>query len=194
MSFTIDAAALVEESTSRETFDVLEFVKASNLPTLDVTVYTDGDAALKLARIFVEEAAREKKAAEESLSIDDEYDGPDEDTINELHQRLTSSALVFHLRGLAPSAVRALENSLTAKLGKDTEEFTEEFNNTLIAKTIVSVETADGRISDKSWTAKQVATLNDSLYISEANKLFNGAAEVNFVGAIFDRAVNADFS
>ena len=194
----INIDAVVEEATSPETFDVLEFVKGANLPESDVTIYTDADAALKLAKIFIEEAARSKQASEDSLSIDDEYEGADEDTINELHERLTASALIFHLKGLAPAATTALENHLKATLpyteGAVNDEFNKEFNNTLIAKSIVSVERPDGQISTTTWTPEKVAVLNESLYVSEANKLFNGAAEVNYVGAIFDRAVNADFS
>lgn len=197
MAFEIDAA--LAEATDRETFDVLEFVKGANTPEQDVTIYTDADAALKLAHIFVEEAARAKRAEKEPLGLDEE-DSPvaDEDEINELHERLTASALVFKLKGLAPAAVRALENGLKAKLpyteGAENEEFTEAFNNTLIAKSIKSVTRADGAVNENAWTAESVAAINDTLYVSEANKLFNGAAEVNFVGAIFDRAVNADFS
>ena len=196
MSLNIEAA--IEEATSRETFDVLEFVKGANLPKNDVTIYTDADAALKLARIFVAEAARSKKEAEEGLSLSDEFEGPDEDEISELHERLTASALIFHLQGLAPAATKALENHLKATLeyteGAENEEFNEVFNNTLIAKSIVSVSTATGHTSDAAWTPEKVNELNESLYVSEANKLFTAAAEVNYVGAIFDRAVAADFS
>lgn len=200
MSFTIDVDAAIEEATSRDTFDVLEFVQGSNTPEQTITVYTDADAALKLAHIFIEEAARSKQASEESLGLtdEDEYEGADEAEINELHERLSASALIFRLKGLAPAAVRALESHLKAttdyKEGAENEEFTEAFNNSLIAKTIKSVERPDGSVSTTAWTAETVGKLNESLYVSEANKLFNGAAEVNFVGAIFDRAVNADFS
>lgn len=196
MSFNIEA--VIEEGTSRETFDVLEFVKSSNLPKSEVVVYTDADAALKLAKIFIAEAEQSKKAAEDALSIDDEYEGADEDEINELHERLSASALTFHLQGLAPAATRALEKHLQAtedyKEGGDNEAFNDLFNNTLIAKTIVSVERPDGKINTSPWTPEKVADLNESLYVSEANKLFTGAAEVNYVGAIFDRAISADFS
>lgn len=198
MAFEIEA--VLDEALDRETFDVLAFVQGANTPKTDVTIYTDADAALKLAHIFVAEAARAEAAAGDSLSIadDEEDEGVDEDEITELHARLTASALTFHLQGLAPAAVRALENSLKAKLpykeGADNEEFDSTFNNTLIAKTIKTVTAADGRVQSQPWTAEMVSVLNDSLYVSEANKLFNGAAEVNYVGAIFDRAVNADFS
>lgn len=193
----IEISAAVEEATSAETFDVLEFVNAANLPKDTVTVYTDADAALKLTKIFIAEAERAKNG--DSLSIDDEYEYADEAEITELHERLAASALVFELQGLAPAATTALENHLKAMLpyteGAANEEFNEMFNNTLIAKTIQSVTRAvDGVRNETAWTAEKVKGLNASLYISEANKLFNGAAEVNYVGAIFDRAVNADFS
>lgn len=201
MAYTIDLDSVLDEALDSGTFDVLSFVKGAATPEDDITVYTNADAALKLAKIFVAEAARAEKAKGDSLSLADEDpdEGPDEDEITALHQQLTASALVFHLKGLAPAAVTALENHLKATLsykeGAENEEFTKAFNNTLIAKTIQSVtRKSDGRVNPAPWTPEQVEALNESLYISEANKLFNGAAEVNYVGAIFDRAVSADFS
>lgn len=190
--------AAIEAALSKETFDVLAFVKGANLPVHDVTLYTDADAALKLARIFTEEAARQKRTNTDSLSIDDEYDGASEEEINALHERLTSTAIVVNMRGLAPAALRAMENHIKATLpyeeGGDNEEYNLAFNNELVAKSIVSVESADGRVDSTKWTRAKVEKLNEALYISESNKLFNAAAEINYIGAIFDRAVSADFS
>lgn len=195
----IEISAAVEELSSPDSFDVLEFVNSAILPQDDVTIYTDGDAALKLAKIFVAEAARQKQAEEEAIGLDEEYeDYADEDEITALHERLAASALVFHLQGLAPAATEAIEKHLKATLpyteGAVNEEFNETFNNTLIAKTIVSVEKSDGKVNTQTWTPEGVAALNTSLYVSEQNKLFNAAAELNYIGAIFDRAINADFS
>lgn len=188
----------IETVLDRETFDVLAFVKGANLPVHEVTLYTDADAALKLARIFVAEAAREKKAESDSLSIDDEYEGADEAEISELHERLASSAIIVHLQGLAPAALRAMENHIKATLpyeeGAENEEYNNAFSNELVAKSIVSIESADGRVDEAKWTRAKVEKLNDALYVSESNKLYNAAAEINYVGAIFDRAVSADFS
>jgi hypothetical protein len=111
---------------------------------------------------------------------------------------LVATSLTFHLQGLAPSAVSALEKHLKAttefKEGSENTTFTDAFNNTLIVKSIVSVERTDGAINTDKWTVEQVSDLLGQLYISEANKIYEGVAEINYIGAIFDRAVNADFS
>jgi len=193
----IDVDAAVEEATSKENFDVLAFVQGSNLPTHDVTVYTDGDAALRMARILIAEDEREQRRQLEGVSLADDDEAVDEDEITELHDRLVAS-LVFHMQGLAPSATRALHNKLKATHpyvdGGENPEYTEAFNNTLIAKSILSVENAAGAKNTDKWTAEKVSDLLDSLYVSEANKIFDGAAELTYIGAIFDRAVSADFS
>lgn len=202
MAFELDADAIVEKATSKETFNVFDFVQASNLPTSDVVIYTDADAALKLAKIFTAEAERAKKNADNSdgfsLADDFDEDATSEEVITELHARLVATSLTFHLKGLAPSAVRAIENHIKAttdfKEGKENEEFTATFNNTLIVKSIVSVERTDGVLNTDAWTIEQVAAFLPELFISEANKIYEGVAEINYIGAIFDRAVNADFS
>ena len=195
---TIDADTAVEAATSKDTFDVLEFVQGVNLPTNDVTVYTDADAALKMARILIAEQEREERIKQEGASLADDDELADEDEITELHERLVASRLVFHMRGIAPKAVKALDNKLKATHpyieGGNNPEYVTAFNNTLIAKSIVSVENAAGAVNTDKWTPEKVADLLDSLYISESNKVFDGAAELTYVGAIFDRAVSADFS
>jgi hypothetical protein len=195
----INTDELVEAATSKETFDVFAFVEGTNTPSDKVTVYTDADAALRLARIFVAEAEREELQKAEGIGLADET-GPvaDEDEITELHERLVASGLTFHLKGLAPKAREAIEKNLKAttnyREGAENEEYIDALNNTIIAKSIISVENAAGAIDERKWTPEQVGIFNETLYASEANKLFGLAAEINYVGAIFDRAVNADFS
>lgn len=202
MAFELDADAIVEKATSKGSFDVFDFVKGSNLPTNDVVIYTDADAALKLAKIFTTEALRAKQSKDNadsfSLADDFETEVASEEVISDLHTRLISTSLTFHLQGLAPAAVSALEKHLKAttefKEGAENTAFTEAFNNALIVKSIVSVERTDGAINTDKWTVEQVADFLGQLYISEANKIYEGVAEINYIGAIFDRAVNADFS
>jgi len=184
----------IEAALDKGTFDVFAHVRGTSLPTDSVVVYTDADAALKLSRIFEEEAAR--KANADDYSIADEPVA-DEDEISALHERLLETALTFNLRGVAPKAVEAIEKHLKAthefKEGTANESFAEEFNNTLIAKSIQSVTRADGATSDTTWGWEQVKDLSSELYPSEANKLFIAAAQLTYVGGIFDLAANADF-
>lgn len=198
MAFNIEIDDAVEAATSKDSFNVFEFVQGAVVPTDAVAVYTDADAALKLAKIFVGEAERAKKQAEEGASLADEYDVPDEDVVNELHERLLHSKLVFNMKGLSPDARVELEDAIKKKVeyveGENDDVYSEAFNNALIAKSIVSVENPTGAVNTDKWTPKMVAGLLTSLYVSEQNKLYVASAELTYVGAIFDRAVSADFS
>lgn len=194
MAVNIDEA--VEAATSKASFNVFEFVQGGTVPTDDIYIYTDADAALKLAKIFYAEEQRKKKDAEEGLSLGDETeDEVPEEVISALHERLLASRLTFHLKGLAPEAVRTLEaNTLKKHTDAESEDFNLAFNHTLIAQSIVSVENPDGAVNTDKWTAKMVTGFLPSLYLSEASKLLEASAELSYIGAIFDRAVNADFS
>lgn len=201
MAFEIDAEEYTAEATGAEEFDVFEFISNAKLPEHTVAVYTDADAALKIARMIIAENERAAASEDEPLSLDD-YEADsylvDEDELAELNERLVASGLLFHMRGLAPAAVKALEAKIRATTnyveGTLNEEYNTTFNHTMIAKSIVSVTNADGGVSKTVWSPEKVAKLLESLHGSESAKLFETAAELSYVGAIFDRAVTADFS
>jgi len=194
----IDAEDYIAQATEKDTFDVFAFVQGTNTPEDEVTIYTDADAALKLAKIFIAEEERAERAKNEVVGLSDEDETADEDEITALHERLAASGLVFKLKGLAPKAREAIEKKLRAttdyKEGEENTEFNEALNATLIAKSIVSVTNAAGAVASNAWTVETVNAFTEELYVSEANKLFGAVAQVNYVGAIFDRAINADFS
>lgn len=198
MSFEIPIPEAIEEALAPETFSVLDFVKRANTPTKTIRVYTDADAALKITDLKIkraEDGKNKKTKKVESLSI---TEGTDYDyEIDELQERLEESAVEFVLRGLAPKAVDALDKHLKAtndyKDGEENEAYTRALNDSLVAKSIVSA-TVPGQAPDThSWTPEEVRALTEELYVVEANKLYIGAGEVNYVSKAFEVAVSADF-
>lgn len=180
-------------ATSKESFNVFDFVQGAVTPSDVISIYTNADAALKLVKVFSAEEARKQAEAEEGASLADEYEILDEDIVTALHEELVASRLKISMKGLAPEAIRELDKELKKKHEADSEEYNNAFNHSLIAKSIVSIENPSGALNTDKWTAKMVAGLLSSLYVSEANKIYDAAAELSYVGAIFDKAVNADF-
>lgn len=181
-----------------ETFDVLEFVNGSATPVREVVVYTNADAVLKLGTIFNKEEARTQAVKDgEVLSLADDYEVTDEDEVNALYEELTKTALTFHLKGLAPKVIDAMEKHLRAthdyKEGKENEAYNEAVNMELIARSITSVDRADGTTNSNPWTAEMADDLAVSLYPTELQKLFNAVAEVTYIGNAFHQVAKTDF-
>lgn len=162
-------------------FDVLSFVEGTAYPTETVVVYQDAKSATELIM------ANKERLAMDVLLVDD-YENIDE-RITKLTEAVKSSALRFNLRGMPPGVARDVYNP--------TEGMTEEENaqqeNDLIAKTIVSVQNAQGAVDGSLWDAGKVATLRRFLKEGEFNKLVMGVSSVNFNAAVFDQAVDAGF-
>lgn len=202
MGFEIGIDDAIAAATSEETFDVLEFVAGGATPEHKVTIYTDADAALKTARLLLAEEERNARKDSDDYSIADAFEDEEEqlseEQLTELHDRLVASGLEFELKGLAPAALDALEKSLRAKHeykeGQANAEYNEALELELTARSIVSVKRADGKVNSAKWTPEKVQSLFVSLYPSESNKLVTGVVQINYVAAIFDKAVTADFS
>jgi hypothetical protein len=197
--------AKIEELTDPGTFDVLEFVQAtvdedgnSLLPDDEVVIFRDRNAGTKLANIYRAEKERNEKESSEGIGLADEYeDYADEDEIAELRKRVLDSALTFTVQALAPAAVKAIEKKMRAthefKEGADNKEYYEDYNGTVIAKSIAKVVNAKGQVDPKTWDAKRVLKFNESIADDEFNKLFSKVWELNFTVNLFDEVVNADF-
>jgi hypothetical protein len=191
---------VVAEATSREKFDVISFFSGAALPTEQVVIYRDIEAAYELNKIYEaeEQAAKAKKKNKQvdDLSIADS-DNAHEAKIAEYRERLNNSAVTFHLRGLAPAAQSAIEKSLRAKFefkqGSENEEYHAEFFGTLIAKTIQYITNAQGARDDSTWDRARVDELAANLPAADFGKLSEGVIKVTYAGNAIDQAVNADF-
>lgn len=196
-----DEKTAIEEATSSETFDVFDYVdNHTNTPDLTATVYTDADLALKINDLKEKQKAiegKQRQQADEYSIIDD--DDPDYgEEIAELIDQAKGSALSFKFKGLAPKALEAFQlnyEASNAEFRKDhtEEEYNIKFNNALVAKTLVSVTNAAGQVSSNAWTGEKVKDFLGRLYVSEQAKIYATAARANYVGAVFDAAVSADF-
>lgn len=202
MGFEIDINDSIDNAMSEENFDVLAFVSGAATPEHSVVLYTDADAALKTARSLLVEQERIKQNKSDDYSITDaveeEEDVLSEEELDELHTRLIESAITVELKGLAPAALKALENSLKAKHtykeGAANEEYNEALEFELTARSIKSVTSPKGVKNTQKWDAEKIEALYANLYPSEQNKLLSGVIQMNYVAAIFDKAVTADFS
>lgn len=201
LGFEISVEESVAEATSEETFDVIEFVKGANTPETKVSIYTDADAAMKILEFLADEDAEKVNVDEYSLGDalpDEDKLQLSEEELTALHERLLASELIFTLKGLAPAALKALENHLKATTdyteNGDTPEYDKALDSHLVAKSIVGVQRRNGAKSTTKWTPEKVEALMEELYASEKNKLFVGVGSINYVGAVFDQAVSADFS
>lgn len=198
MAENTDVQAVVDKATSEEEFDALAFFSGSALPEDTVTVYADYKSAYRLAEIKAHLAQEKERDDTEGLSLTDVVENVDESEIEELTQKLKSSAVTFTLRGLAPAARDAIEKKARASNpyteGAENSEYNEALNGGLIAGTIVSVQNATGRFDKIKWDAERVIKFSKVALESEFSKLYLGAVKVNYIGDAIDRAVSADFS
>lgn len=191
MGYEIDKDEAIDKMSDPETFDVLEYVRGAHTPEETVTLYTDAGAALALSRRIEAEENAAKADKNEVLGLD-EY-SEDED-LTDLTDRLDASALIVSLKGMAPTLVDAMSKHHKATRGaKPDAEFFEDFNNELIAKTIVQMTRPNGAVNKKEWTAALVAEFTASLYATEAEKLFTAVIDLTYVGSAFERIANTDF-
>lgn len=190
----IDIDEEVSKLTDSEEFDVIAFARGAIRPKKDVTIFTDADAAVKLAELYEAEAAAAAKETD-TFSLADEPFAIDEDELTELHQRLEDSKVIFHLEGLAPAARKAIENHLTATISQkdDPAAYFSALNNTIIAKTVVGV-TRSGKRYPLSWTPEDSAAFEAETYEVEFGKLVTAAGVVTYIAQEFDSTVTPDFS
>lgn len=195
-----DLDPAIEAALAPETFDVLDFVQGRGLPRTTVTLYTDVEAGQRLADLAASEEDNAKQAESQGLGIADELVWVDPDEVEELRQRIESSAVIFHLRGLAPAAKTALRKSLVAKHNyseslpaEEQEAYFEEYSYTLIAKSIEKVTRADGAEDPKKWTPSRVEKFHEEYNETEYARLDSAVFDVNFKTDVFDRAASADF-
>lgn len=160
----------VEETlTNPGEIDVMSFLDGTEYPTREVVVFTD----VKAADDYVRMNSQEKV---------------DDTELEELEAKVRKSAIVFHLRGMAPGVV----NELYTKGGDEEPEADKE--NRLVTKTVFKVTNSEGVEDTHEFTEESVNKLRRYLKEGEFGKLIKGVIEVNFDANLFDRAVDAGFS
>lgn len=173
-----------------EIFNVFAFLDETVYPTEDVTLYRDVVSAKKYV-----ELASKYKVEEDKLKPDDGgaikptaemLDWHDEQ--KKLVEKINASAMTFTLRGLPPYEVEAIVGDDAPK-----GEYPNFQDHTLIARSIVTVKSADGKIDQHTWTDGEVSKLRGLLTGGEFGKLIVGTSSVNFTAAVFNQATDAGF-
>ena len=204
----------VEELKSEETFDLSAALRKASYPTDDITIYLDGEKAYdledklqELSRLGHESAAR--SAANSGGIVDDpekeEYDtkiAAVEAEVKELVKEITDSALTFKLRGLAPKQWRLIAKSWERKIRPETKaeidvleadrERDDKTNAEILAKSIVSVTDAQGRVSKGAHTLEQIEELHDTVISEEFSKLLTLANRLTFANGQFNSVIASD--
>lgn len=172
----MDNTTAIDEAVAPGAFDIFSYIEDTAYPTKTVTIYRDVASAKELLDLVDTHKAREDQL---DVEAENEYDAK----VEELSKKVLKSALHFELRGFAPGVV---EDIMAEHEGDSGDPY-------VIAKAIVTVKNADGAEDTRTWTADDVNRLRRAIPEGEFAKLLGGVAEVVFMGAIFDRAVDAGF-
>lgn len=236
---SIDAAAAAEELKSPATFDVQKALSGQTYPADKVVVrinaalaHTANLAAEEAARLTWESERAAKQAedmlqAEDSIGTPEGYDdklaeaeakkqeaGEAEAKVARFIEQVNSTALIFHLRGLAPKLVELIDKKCRkaikpparknyAQDADGQEEYELEtwernrdrnqlVNHECIAASIVKVENMQGEVDTRVWKAEDVANLQATVLETEYEKLRLMMQDLSFAHTLFNRAVEQD--
>lgn len=207
-------AEAVAESMNPEEFDVLDYLDEGRVAEDKVTIYTDLPSARQLAELMAEreqeiakqraEAARLAKAGESPVLGLDEVPEEDLDTvyddaINEIVEELEKTKLVFHMKSVAPSLVRAINKNYDAKKEKDLDpiedaKYEDKRTSDILSRAIDHVVRGDGSVDPKPWDAERLAKAEVKLYSEQSARLLSALYDMVYAGSYFERALTADFS
>lgn len=181
-----DVPAIVEAAKAKGTFSVLEVAQGRGYPQDIVTVYTDHVSAYEIHLL-------EKQIADEK---DDERVNELDARINELKQKVKASALTFHLRGISPRDIKAIQKAARKEFGEEADfgEAANWQNDRYVAAHIVSVHDAQDNVDEHDWTGEEVEQFRLSVHADTYEPIAKLVTELSFASAYFDATVDADFS
>lgn len=220
--------AKVEEMKAPGTFDARSVVTGkAKMATESVTLYLDAEAAHEMNEVAnrivdLRNDAATKRAVSNSVAGSPEADELDaeadvlEEEVARLLGVVRSSALTFHLRGVAPVQWRLIDKLWRRKIKApsrsnfdDTAEGNEEYeleimerniarnnsvNYDLVSKAIVKVTNAAGDEDTRGWTVEDVEGLHDTLLETEWEKLRLLQQDLTFAHTLFNKVIaDADF-
>lgn len=209
--------AIHDEFVAPESFDLASALNKVSYPTDNVTVYLDGYKAHELNLVLdliaehEEKLARLQKEASGGITGHPDTEGVEQD-IEALKRReeillaeITSSALTFKIRGVAPKVWRLLDKEARRTIKPQTKseddmfeaqlERNEFVNVRLLSKGTVSITDAKGRTDAGALSIENAQTLWDSLIEPESLKLKNAIENVTFAHTLFNNVTlqDADF-
>jgi hypothetical protein len=233
------AAAAAEELKSPATFDVQQALSGQTYPTDTVKIYVNAALAHTM-NLEAEEAARlaweserafkqaqDMLQAESSIGEPEGYDdklaeaeakkqeaSEAEAKVARLIEQINSTALTFHMRGLAPKQVELIDKKCrkaikppARKNYPQDDDGQEEYelevwernkdrnqmvNHECIASSIVKVVNAKGDEDTKVWKAADVDNLQAVILETEYEKLRLKMQDLSFAHTLFNRAIEQD--
>lgn len=196
----------VEAALNAEEFDVLNYLEDQPVATDVVKIYTHVGDSRRLKQLAEQRDeilyARKAKAQRDDYSdlsiADEDQDTELDDEINEILERLEKTALIFHMKTVAPALIRAIEKAAEAKAQSDWTHVQAELHRQrttadILARAIDHVERGDGAVDPNAWTADRLLKVEESLYAEQAQRLISALYEMVYTGQVFEEALTVDF-
>jgi hypothetical protein len=194
---------VVENAQSHEVFSLDKLLSETAYPVEKVTVFTDAYSVNELIKLRAEREALEltSKRKRTERTVSGETGGATAEVeklterIAEFDDKIGDSGLTFTIQGMSPATVDEINDKYFVDKTKNYDNSPEERERDmeLIARSILSVENANGVVDPDPITPEKVAILRGRLIGNEYGKLVRAVAQVNLNGALFDQATDATF-
>lgn len=182
---------LAQEAQKRGKFNLADAIKNRAYPEKSVDIYLDSGAAFELAEL--------NKELQELVNAGkmEEYDEL-RAKADLLVQRIESSKLTFHMRGVGQADVERITqeaDKLYPRVEDDPEnpEWIKYYLAALIASNIVKVANADGEEDSKPFTVEEVLEIRGAIPIDSWEILIETMQKLTLAGAYFDQITDAGF-
>lgn len=197
----------VENALDADEFDVLDYIENQEVASDEVSVYVNIKGAKDLQKLLnkrreylAERRAYATAGKDEPLGLDEAFEDTEfDDEINALIESLEETALIFEVKSVAPSLVRAIDKHYAATEDKSWSEARKAEHNAdrladILARAISGVRRGDGHRDTKEWDKDRLKKFEETVYEEQFAKLVNGLYEMVYSGSVFEEALNADFS
>lgn len=205
--------AKVEELKGEESFDLADVLKGASYPTDEVSIFLNGEKAHELNANLEEISELSRQALQYTAGNNGGVaDSPEKEDLDEqiseleIRQRLLiadvlKSRLTFTVRGAAPEQWKLIIKKWTRKSKKaedieDEQEridwANEKIDAELLAKTIVKIVDANGKVQKSGITQEKIESLRGTVLQSEFAKLLEAANTLTFANGLFHNAIASD--
>lgn len=182
-----EVVSLVQEAQKQNVFNLADAIKGKSAPEKTVTVYTDIQAALDLQEV-------NGKMNNFTYIMDDAKFAALQTEAEELSAKISTSKLVFHMRGIDQEQVELVTSSIGGDRAKDnTLEFARDYSCALVAANIVKVENANGDVDERRFTLEDGRQLYKSLPAEAWITLVNTMEQLTLATGIFKGITDAGF-
>jgi hypothetical protein len=182
-----EVVSLVNEAQKQNVFNLADAIKGRSAPEKAVTVYTDVQTALELQDINA-------KMNDFTNIMDEAKYSVLEKQAKELSEKISSSRLIFHMRGIDQERVEKVTSAIGGDRAKDsTLEFARDYTCALVADNIVKVENANGEIDERKFDLEDGRQLYKSLPSEAWMALVNTMEQLTLATGIFKGITDAGF-